>query len=138
MLNIFTDLWLGKPKLDPKALSDSLNTSTEPSHEEQFQAVELEATESQGSQTNLKPTICFQPSSSRSTRHHSANLADQRSIQSTHGGRTEPSQRDFAQEILIAVFGMTGTGKTTLIEKISGQNLAIGHNLRSCKQHDSS
>jgi hypothetical protein len=35
-------------------------------------------------------------------------------------------------EILIAVFGMTGTGKTTFIEKVSGQKLKIGHNLRSC------
>ncbi|KAE9365819.1 P-loop containing nucleoside triphosphate hydrolase protein [Stipitochalara longipes BDJ] len=35
-------------------------------------------------------------------------------------------------EILIAVFGMTGTGKTTFIEKVSGQRLNIGHNLHSC------
>jgi len=35
-------------------------------------------------------------------------------------------------EILIAVFGMTGTGKTTFIEKVSGQKLKIGHNLHSC------
>jgi hypothetical protein len=35
-------------------------------------------------------------------------------------------------EILIAVFGMTGTGKTTFIEKVSGQKLNVGHNLRSC------
>jgi signal recognition particle receptor subunit beta len=35
-------------------------------------------------------------------------------------------------EILIAIFGMTGTGKTTFIEKVSGQKLKIGHNLRSC------
>lgn len=35
-------------------------------------------------------------------------------------------------EILIAVFGMTGTGKTTFIEKVSGQRLNVGHNLRSC------
>jgi ATPase subunit of ABC transporter with duplicated ATPase domains len=126
MLNKFTDLWFGKPNLNPTALPDSLNTSTGPSDEEQFQIAELEA------------TTCFQPSSGCSTGHHCANLADQKSIQSAHGGRTEASQCDFAQEILIAVFGMTGTGKTTLIEKISGQSLAVGHNLRSCKQHDSS
>jgi len=35
-------------------------------------------------------------------------------------------------EILIAVFGMTGTGKTTFIERVSGQKLNVGHNLRSC------
>jgi hypothetical protein len=35
-------------------------------------------------------------------------------------------------EILIAVFGMTGTGKTTFIEKVSGQKLHVGHSLRSC------
>jgi flagellar biosynthesis GTPase FlhF len=136
MLKIFTDLWLGKPKLDPTAFPNSLDTPTEPFHEEQFQVVELEANESECSRTNLKTTLCFQPSSNFSTGHRPANLADQRSIQSTHGGRTEASQSDSAQEILIAVFGMTGTGKTTLIEKISGQNLAVGHNLRSCKQHN--
>ena len=36
------------------------------------------------------------------------------------------------EEILIAVFGMTGTGKTTFIEKASGQKLQVGHNLHSC------
>ena len=41
-----------------------------------------------------------------------------------------PSSPD--DEVLIAVFGMTGTGKTTFIEKVSGQKLQVGHNLRSC------
>jgi hypothetical protein len=27
---------------------------------------------------------------------------------------------------------MTGTGKTTFIEKVSGQKLHVGHSLRSC------
>jgi hypothetical protein len=43
------------------------------------------------------------------------------------GNSTSPND-----EILIAVFGMTGTGKTTFIEKVSGQKLQVGHNLHSC------
>jgi hypothetical protein len=46
------------------------------------------------------------------------------------GGRTNISSPN--DEILIAVFGMTGTGKTTFIEKVSGQKLNVGHNLHSC------
>lgn len=46
------------------------------------------------------------------------------------GGASYPSSPD--DEILIAVFGMTGTGKTTFIEKVSGQKLNVGHNLHSC------
>ncbi|KAH8767855.1 hypothetical protein BGZ57DRAFT_899450 [Hyaloscypha finlandica] len=46
------------------------------------------------------------------------------------GGSTSPASPN--DEILIAVFGMTGTGKTTFIEKVSGQKLNIGHNLHSC------
>ena len=42
------------------------------------------------------------------------------------------SSSSSSNEILIAVFGMTGTGKTTFIEKASGQKLNIGHNLHSC------
>jgi hypothetical protein len=46
------------------------------------------------------------------------------------GGNNPPNSPN--GEILIAVFGMTGTGKTTFIEKVSGQKLQVGHNLRSC------
>ena len=45
------------------------------------------------------------------------------------GNDDQPTSKN---EILIAVFGMTGTGKTTFIEKVSGQKLNVGHNLRSC------
>jgi Cdc6-like AAA superfamily ATPase len=34
---------------------------------------------------------------------------------------------------LIAVFGRTGTGKTSFIEDVSGQKQGVGHNLTSCK-----
>ena len=44
-----------------------------------------------------------------------------------------PVRRKNGNRVLIAVFGTTGTGKTTLIEKISGKKLNIGHDLRSCK-----
>lgn len=40
------------------------------------------------------------------------------------------------ETILIAVFGMTGTGKTTLVKNLAGnaaKNLRTGHGLMSCK-----
>jgi flagellar biosynthesis GTPase FlhF len=40
--------------------------------------------------------------------------------------------RKEAKRVLIAVFGTTGTGKSTLIQKLSGKKLNIGHNLKSC------
>jgi predicted GTPase len=33
---------------------------------------------------------------------------------------------------IIGVFGTTGTGKTSLIQTISGHTLKVGHGLRSC------
>jgi predicted GTPase len=33
---------------------------------------------------------------------------------------------------IIGVFGTTGTGKTSLIQTISGRTLKVGHGLRSC------
>ena len=35
--------------------------------------------------------------------------------------------------IVIAVFGMTGTGKPTFIGKVMKQSVGVGHGLRSCK-----
>jgi flagellar biosynthesis GTPase FlhF len=46
--------------------------------------------------------------------------------------RPPPRSTDRA---MIAVFGMTGTGKTTLIQTLSGKRLKVGHGLQSCKIH---
>ena len=35
--------------------------------------------------------------------------------------------------IVIAVFGQTGTGKTSFIRAVTGANLQVGHGLTSCK-----
>lgn len=35
--------------------------------------------------------------------------------------------------IVIAVFGKTGTGKTSFIKAVTGQDLHVGHGLESCK-----
>ncbi len=44
--------------------------------------------------------------------------------------------RTSADDILIAVIGVTGAGKTTFISKATGRtDLAIGKGLRSCKQN---
>jgi len=38
-----------------------------------------------------------------------------------------------APPILVAVFGKTGTGKTSFIKSVTGWDLKIGHGLESCK-----
>ncbi|KAH6674426.1 P-loop containing nucleoside triphosphate hydrolase protein [Halenospora varia] len=37
--------------------------------------------------------------------------------------------------IVIAVFGQTGTGKTSFIKTVTGQDLEVGHNLTSCTEN---
>lgn len=37
------------------------------------------------------------------------------------------------KDILIALFGVTGTGKSSFISKLTGQDVKIGHGLNSCK-----
>ena len=36
-------------------------------------------------------------------------------------------------DVLIGVIGMTGVGKTSFIEQITGLSMEIGHDLESCK-----
>jgi ABC-type molybdate transport system ATPase subunit len=36
---------------------------------------------------------------------------------------------------VIAVFGQTGTGKTSFIKAVTGMDLEVGHNLASCKTY---
>ena len=46
---------------------------------------------------------------------------------------------DAAEEInppiVIAVFGQTGTGKTSFIKAVTGEDLKVGHDLTSCSTH---
>lgn len=37
------------------------------------------------------------------------------------------------QPIVIAVFGQTGTGKTSFIKAVTGKDLRVGHSLESCE-----
>ena len=37
--------------------------------------------------------------------------------------------------IVIAVFGQTGTGKTSFVKAVTGEDLKIGHSLTSCERH---
>ena len=39
----------------------------------------------------------------------------------------------FSNNIVIAVFGLTGTGKSSFISTLTGQDVKIGHGLHSCK-----
>lgn len=40
---------------------------------------------------------------------------------------------DNSPPIVIAVFGQTGTGKTSFIKAVTGKDLQVGHDLTSCK-----
>jgi hypothetical protein len=40
---------------------------------------------------------------------------------------------DNSPPVVIAVFGQTGTGKTSLIKSVTGKDLQVGHDLTSCK-----
>ena len=77
--------------------------------------VELESTEVRGPRPPepLKPS---NPSIKDSSKESSKN----------YGGA--PSN-----DIVIAVFGQTGTGKSSFISKLTGKDLQIGHGLQSCK-----
>jgi hypothetical protein len=44
---------------------------------------------------------------------------------------------DNSPTIVIAVFGQTGTGKTSLIKAVTGKDLQVGHDLTSCKTFSS-
>ncbi|MCJ1390893.1 hypothetical protein MMC18_003754 [Xylographa bjoerkii] len=45
---------------------------------------------------------------------------------------TKTSGGPSSNDIVIAVFGLTGTGKSSFISKLSGKDLQIGHGLQSC------
>jgi hypothetical protein len=46
----------------------------------------------------------------------------------------EPETSNRPQPIIIAVFGKTGTGKSSFIKGVTGKDLKIGHGLESCQQ----
>jgi hypothetical protein len=37
--------------------------------------------------------------------------------------------------IVIAIFGLTGTGKSNFISKLTGKDVKVGHSLQSCEWH---
>ncbi|SMQ55269.1 unnamed protein product [Zymoseptoria tritici ST99CH_3D7] len=58
---------------------------------------------------------------------------DNSSLQSIGSGHSRPPVRaTIKPPIVIAVFGQTGTGKTSFIKAVTGKNLEIGHSLTSC------
>ena len=52
---------------------------------------------------------------------------------STSRKDTKSSGGPSSNNIVIAVFGLTGTGKSSFISKLTGKDLQIGHGLQSCK-----
>jgi hypothetical protein len=51
--------------------------------------------------------------------------------------KSSPSNRELIGtssegKTVIAVFGMTGTGKSTFVSKMTGQSVKVGHGLQSC------
>ena len=67
------------------------------------------------------------PSSSEAT---SVAGHDPKHLQKARSSKT--TKADMRPKIVIAVFGLTGTGKSSFISKLTGQELKIGHDLRSC------
>jgi hypothetical protein len=51
------------------------------------------------------------------------------------GVRRPSSPGEKKPPIVIAVFGQTGTGKTSFIKAVTGKDLQIGHSLTSCENH---
>jgi hypothetical protein len=47
-------------------------------------------------------------------------------------GIEEPQSPKRPRPIIIALFGKTGTGKSSFIKGVTGQDLEIGHDLKSC------
>jgi hypothetical protein len=59
-------------------------------------------------------------------------IEDSPATTSEEAGSTTTQKRPAPK--LIAVFGQTGTGKTSFIELATGQFLGVGHHLPSCTQ----
>ena len=66
---------------------------------------------------------------------HTDNGPPPQYIEHVGGTRTsdEPHPERPQEVQAIAVMGPTGSGKSTLISKLGGSEVNIGHNLRSCK-----
>ncbi|KAI4258728.1 MAG: hypothetical protein L6R42_004934 [Xanthoria sp. 1 TBL-2021] len=79
------------------------------------QSMVIDTTDPQGPQTSAPP--------SQSTKKPS-----QSTKKATVGTDTSP------QDVFIAVMGSTGSGKSTLISKLAGDQVQIGHGLASCTQ----
>ena len=47
---------------------------------------------------------------------------------------SKSSATSSSNDIVIAVFGLTGSGKSNFISKLTGKDVAIGHGLQSCEQ----
>lgn len=78
------------------------------------QSMVIDTTDPQGPQTSAPP--------SQSTKKPS-----QSTKKATVGTDTSP------QDVFIAVMGSTGSGKSTLISKLAGDQVQIGHGLASCR-----
>ena len=46
----------------------------------------------------------------------------------------QPSAVAEPNPIIIAVFGKTGTGKTSFIQSVTGMEMRVGHGLESCEE----
>lgn len=68
-----------------------------------------------------------------------ADRPDESAREPAISGREDPASSTIGQRRysappkLIAIFGRTGTGKTSFIEDVSGEKQGVGHDLTSCK-----
>jgi hypothetical protein len=47
--------------------------------------------------------------------------------------KSKPGVTTTSNKIVVAVFGLTGTGKSSFISRLTGQDVKIGHGLQSCE-----
>ena len=62
-----------------------------------------------------------------------ATKRDASSAQKPLKPRKTPSRKSSVKDVVIAVFGLTGTGKSTFINKVTGSHVKIGDRLKSCE-----
>jgi len=71
----------------------------------------------------------------------SSNAESSKTMKTSTKDSTKPNSRRkpkvagpiASDKIVVAVFGLTGTGKSTFISKLTGRDVKIGHGLQSCE-----
>ncbi|EEP82769.1 predicted protein [Uncinocarpus reesii 1704] len=88
--------------------------------------------EKEGESVERIKTPEVKPATPRSNvRKSSTHSLSKRTSRSHKTAKFTPGSSPPSNESVIALFGMTGTGKTSFINKLTGANMRVGHNLHS-------